>query len=129
MTFIFTPNGNEPPCTLKIIDDHILIRELEIRHPEAAYYLRQVPNSQQEAALVGIFEMGFACRQFAQVRQDTAFVEQRMQSLLVEFHHQESAWSEVLSVPVAAYHTYLKAIGLTNALLDEALQLERELKE
>ena len=85
MTFIFTPNGNKPSCTLEIVDDHILIRELEIRYPEASHYLRQLPDSQQEAALIGIFEMGFACVGFAQAHQDTAFVEQRMQSLLVEF--------------------------------------------
>lgn len=58
-----------------------------------------------------------------------ATVSVKQQPKIQEFHQQEEAWSEVLSVPVAAYHTYLKAIGLTNALLGEALQLERELKE
>jgi hypothetical protein len=41
-------------ASLEVIDDHILIRELEIRYPEASHYLRQLPDSQQEAALIGI---------------------------------------------------------------------------
>jgi hypothetical protein len=44
-----------------------------------------------------------------------------------EFHRQEEAWSDVLSVPLATYHTYLKAMNLTDAVLDEALKSEREL--
>jgi hypothetical protein len=85
MTFLSTRNGNQPPTTIEVIGDHILIRDWEIHHPEVANYLRQLPHLQQQAALVGIFEMGFACLQFAQAHQDTALVEQRMQSLLVEF--------------------------------------------
>lgn len=41
------------------------------------------------------------------------------------FHQQEEAWSDVLSVPVAAYRTYLKAMKLTDAILEEALKLDR----
>ncbi len=41
------------------------------------------------------------------------------------FHQQEKAWSDVLCVPVAAYRTYLKGFLLTDAILNEALQLER----
>lgn len=41
------------------------------------------------------------------------------------FHNQEEAWSDVLRVPVAAYHTYIKGMKLTDALLDE-VQLERK---
>ncbi|ARV57442.1 hypothetical protein BZZ01_01270 [Nostocales cyanobacterium HT-58-2] len=43
-----------------------------------------------------------------------------------DFHKQEEAWSDVLTVPVAAYHTYLKNIKFTNAVLDEALYLEQD---
>lgn len=43
------------------------------------------------------------------------------------FHEREEAWSDVLSVPLAAYRTYLKTMKFTNVVLDEALQLEREL--
>jgi hypothetical protein len=42
-----------------------------------------------------------------------------------EFHKQEEAWSDVLTVPVAAYYSYLKSIKFTNAVLDEALDLEQ----
>lgn len=42
------------------------------------------------------------------------------------FHHEEMKWSDVLSVPLAAYYTYLKAIGIIDAILEEALQLERD---
>lgn len=51
----------------------------------------------------------------------------KQQAEIEEFYRQEEAWSDVLSVPLAAYYTYLKAIKLTDAVLDEALNLEREL--
>lgn len=41
------------------------------------------------------------------------------------FHRQEEAWSDILRVPLAAYHTYLKTMRLTDAILNEALQLEQ----
>lgn len=44
------------------------------------------------------------------------------------FHKAEQAWSDVLTVPVAAYYTYLKSIKFTNAILNEALQLEQDLQ-
>ncbi|MBD2538644.1 hypothetical protein [Coleofasciculus sp. FACHB-SPT36] len=85
MTFFSTRNGNQPSSTIEIIGDHIVIRDLEIRYPEAANYLRQLPQSQQESTLLSCVEMGFACIQVAHARQDTAFIEQRMQALLSEF--------------------------------------------
>ncbi|NDJ23369.1 hypothetical protein GS682_17360 [Nostoc sp. B(2019)] len=42
------------------------------------------------------------------------------------FHKQEEAWSDVLTLPVAAYHTYLKSKKFTDAVLDEALNLEQD---
>jgi hypothetical protein len=47
-------------------------------------------------------------------------------SAIQKFHKQESAWGNVLTLPVAAYHTYLKRIEFTNLVLDEALHLEHE---
>ncbi|NEU83227.1 hypothetical protein [Nostoc sp. UIC 10630] len=47
-------------------------------------------------------------------------------SAIQAFHEQEEAWSDVLTVPVAAYQTYLESIKFTNAVLDEALHLEQE---
>jgi len=47
-------------------------------------------------------------------------------SKIQDFHKQEEAWSNVLTLPVAAYHTYLKRIKFTNQVLDEALDLEQE---
>jgi hypothetical protein len=44
------------------------------------------------------------------------------------FHQREKAWSDVLTVPVAAYYTYLKSIKLTNTVLNEALQLKQDLQ-
>ncbi|WP_313931991.1 MULTISPECIES: hypothetical protein [Nostoc] len=44
------------------------------------------------------------------------------------FHKAEQAWSDVLTVPVAAYYTYFKSIKFTNAILNEALQLEQDLQ-
>jgi hypothetical protein len=46
MTFLSTRNGNQPSSAIEIIGDHIVIRDLEIRHPEAASYLSQLPQSQ-----------------------------------------------------------------------------------
>ncbi|BAY87669.1 hypothetical protein NIES267_71930 (plasmid) [Calothrix parasitica NIES-267] len=45
------------------------------------------------------------------------------------FHQQELAWSDVLSVPIAACRTYLKNFQFTNELLLEALQIEADLTE
>jgi Protein of unknown function (DUF1822) len=45
------------------------------------------------------------------------------------FHRQETSWSDVLSVPLAAYLTYRKSIRFTHSILNEALQLERDFKE
>ncbi|QLE56767.1 hypothetical protein [Nostoc sp. TCL26-01] len=42
------------------------------------------------------------------------------------FHQQEETWSEVLTLPVAAYYTYLDSIKLTNRVLNEALNLEQD---
>jgi hypothetical protein len=47
-------------------------------------------------------------------------------STIQAFHEQEEAWSDVLTVPVAAYQTYLESINFTNAVLDETLHLEQE---
>jgi hypothetical protein len=49
-------------------------------------------------------------------------------SKIQDFHEAEKAWSDVLTVPVAAYYTYLKSINFTNAILNEALQLEQDLQ-
>ncbi|ALF55983.1 hypothetical protein ACX27_29100 [Nostoc piscinale CENA21] len=48
-------------------------------------------------------------------------------SKIQDFHKAEQAWSDVLTVPVAAYYTYLKGINFTNAILNEVLQLEKDL--
>jgi hypothetical protein len=45
-----------------------------------------------------------------------------------DFHKAEQAWSDVLTVPVAACQTYLKSINFTNAVLNKALQLEQDLQ-
>ncbi|AFZ26599.1 hypothetical protein Cylst_4521 [Cylindrospermum stagnale PCC 7417] len=47
-------------------------------------------------------------------------------SAIQKFHQQEKAWSDVLTVPVAAYQTYWESIKFTNAVLDETLHLEQE---
>jgi len=41
------------------------------------------------------------------------------------FHQQETCWSDVLTVPLAACQTYLKSIKFTNAVLASALQIEQ----
>ncbi|NDJ17144.1 DUF1822 family protein [Myxacorys almedinensis] len=43
------------------------------------------------------------------------------------FHDHEVAWSDVLTVPVAAQRSQQKRLQLTHALLNEAIHLEREL--
>ena len=45
------------------------------------------------------------------------------------FHQQELAWSDVLTIPLAAYRTYLKQFQFTNELLQDALQVEADLTE
>jgi DNA-binding CsgD family transcriptional regulator len=46
--------------------------------------------------------------------------------VIQEFHSQEEAWSDVLSVPLAAYQTSMQAVNLTDEFLDEALEIEAE---
>ncbi|AUT00971.1 hypothetical protein CLI64_11480 [Nostoc sp. CENA543] len=45
------------------------------------------------------------------------------------FHQREAAWSDILTIPVAVYHTYLKGVELTSQILKEQLQIEQELAE
>ncbi|WP_017653048.1 hypothetical protein [Fortiea contorta] len=45
------------------------------------------------------------------------------------FHQREEAWSDILTIPVAAYYTYLKGVELTSQILTEQLQIEQELAE
>lgn len=45
------------------------------------------------------------------------------------FHNHETAWSDVLSVPIAAYHTYLNATRRIEVSMHSALQVERDLTE
>jgi hypothetical protein len=45
------------------------------------------------------------------------------------FHDREKAWSDVLTVPIAAHHTYFKAIQTTHAILQAASELEQDLAE
>lgn len=47
-------------------------------------------------------------------------------SIIQDFHQKEEAWSDLLIMPVAAYQTYLESIKFTNAVLNEALDLEQE---
>ncbi|MEO0968194.1 MAG: hypothetical protein AAFX80_07580 [Cyanobacteria bacterium J06639_18] len=45
------------------------------------------------------------------------------------FHQRELAFCDVLSIPVAAYRSYLKSIRFTKTLLNEVFQVEQELLE
>ncbi|MCJ8280012.1 MAG: DUF1822 family protein [Rivularia sp. ALOHA_DT_140] len=46
---------------------------------------------------------------------------------IIEFHQQKLAFSDLFSVPVAAYRNYLQSIEFTEAVLEEAVEVEREL--
>ena len=43
------------------------------------------------------------------------------------FHRQEEAWSDILTIPLAAYRAYLKGMKLTDVVLNQALQISRDL--
>ncbi|WP_017746727.1 DUF1822 family protein [Scytonema hofmannii] len=43
------------------------------------------------------------------------------------FHKQEQAWSDVLTIPVAVYRTYIKSVNFTSQILREQLQIDQEL--
>jgi hypothetical protein len=43
------------------------------------------------------------------------------------FHRQEAAWSDILRIPLAAYRAYLNGMKLTDVVLNEALQISRDL--
>lgn len=45
------------------------------------------------------------------------------------FHKREQAWSDILTVPVATYHAYIKSVNFTSKILQEQLQIEQELAE
>lgn len=47
--------------------------------------------------------------------------------IITLFHKQEKAWTDVLTIPVAAYRTYIKSVNFTNQLLNEYLEVEQEL--
>lgn len=47
-------------------------------------------------------------------------------SELQAFHQREESWSDVLTVPLAAYRSYLKGIQRTEQVLQAAIALERE---
>lgn len=49
-------------------------------------------------------------------------------SEIQNFHQAEQAWSDVLTVPVAAYLCYKKGIKFANAIVNELLQLEQDLR-
>lgn len=42
------------------------------------------------------------------------------------FHQQEMDWATILEVPVAAYRAHLKTLAVTDSLLEQALEIERE---
>jgi len=42
------------------------------------------------------------------------------------FHQAETDWAAILTVPVAAYRAYQKALAVTDTIFEMALQLERE---
>ncbi|NJM17792.1 MAG: DUF1822 family protein [Richelia sp. SL_2_1] len=46
---------------------------------------------------------------------------------IINFHQYQLACSDILSLPVAAYRSYVKSIKFTEAVLEEALQVEQEL--
>ncbi|MEO0684362.1 MAG: hypothetical protein AAFY76_04755, partial [Cyanobacteria bacterium J06649_11] len=46
---------------------------------------------------------------------------------IIDFHQRKFAFSDFLSVPVAAYRNYLQSIEFTEAVLEEAVEVEREL--
>lgn len=46
--------------------------------------------------------------------------------VLQAFHRQEEAWSDVLTVPLAAHRSYLKGIQRSEQVLQAAISLERE---
>lgn len=45
---------------------------------------------------------------------------------LQAFHQREKAWSDVLTVPLAAYRSYLKGVQRTEQVLQAAIAVERE---
>ncbi|MEA5571104.1 DUF1822 family protein [Calothrix sp. UHCC 0171] len=45
------------------------------------------------------------------------------------FHQRETAWSDVLIIPVAVHNTYIKSVSLTDKIISHSLQIEQELIE
>jgi Protein of unknown function (DUF1822) len=45
------------------------------------------------------------------------------------FNQQEKAWSDVLTIPVAVYRTYIKTVNFTSQILSEQLQIDQELAD
>ncbi|AFY56099.1 Protein of unknown function (DUF1822) [Rivularia sp. PCC 7116] len=46
---------------------------------------------------------------------------------IMDFHRHKLACSDVLSIPVAAYRTYLDSLNFTEAVLEEALEVDKDL--
>lgn len=74
-----------------------------------AHYQPTLPFSKADFAAVGLPLAHFSCNP----------------SQIEAFHQQEIAWSDVLRVPLSVYYTYLKAIGLTETILHEAMEIEQ----
>ncbi|MEO1430686.1 MAG: DUF1822 family protein [Cyanobacteria bacterium J06632_19] len=48
-------------------------------------------------------------------------------SRIIDFHQHQLGFSDVLSIPVAAYRNYLNNLNFTEAVLEEALEIDRDL--
>lgn len=45
------------------------------------------------------------------------------------FHHRETAWSDILTIPVAVYRNYLQSVELAEKILDEVTRLSQDLEK
>lgn len=102
-----------------------------LSHPVGRRLSRQVYDILLDVGdyYYGLIEQPPTIKEIQSLGLQIGVVSVKQQPEIQDFHQQEEEWATVLEVPVAAYRTYLKTMKITDAILDIALQLEREFSE
>ena len=124
------------PPQIEVLSDSIIIQNLEIRLFDAIEFLRQIPESEQKAACINAFEIGFFCLQRVHHFDDVEFVRREFDYLLAELQRAvaliPSSLEKNLASKIGTENGQLLApmqaqIHLTRAVITEQLEAVRNL--
>jgi len=91
--------------SVEVLDIGVHVRDLLIPRKDIADYLRGIPNTEQELALIQALEIGIFCLERARQSQDTEFVKRQIESLLSQTE------KAVQSIPDSVEKELLSKIG------------------